>query len=162
MRLFLQSIAAFLGFVFLVSPLIAWWYAHNEFIWGNGIELQLISAGDRSGDYRQLAFGPWHEGPGDCSPSTYAPVPEDSTILRYRIGHAYRLLTRMNYYEAEYSLPDGTTQINHAEGPLPLHTYRWSKLIAVIIVGLLLGAGLLRCASYLPPSTGERGKVEMK
>lgn len=155
MRFFIQTIAAFLGIVFLVSPLAVWFLAWASCMAGANGELQLISQNDRTGAYAHLTFGPWREGVGDCSPSSYAPLPEGARITRHRIGHAYGFLSQINYYEAEYVLPDGSTEINHAEGPLPLFTKRWSVIIAISIAGPLLAAGMLMMVAKSNPDSGK-------
>lgn len=147
MRLFLQSIAAFLGFVFLTAPLAVWFLAWGDCMWGANCELQLIGRSDRTGAYTDLTFGPWQEGTGECSPSTYAPLPKGARITRNRVGYAYGILSRMNYYEAEYALPDGSTEINHAEGPLPLFTKRIGVIITISLASLLLAAGFFMLAT---------------
>jgi hypothetical protein len=151
MRLFVRTSAILLGILFLATPIVACILAWGACMAGANGELQLISRNDRSGCYKRLTFGPWREGAGDCSPSTYAPVPQGAAITRHRIGHAYHVLTQMNYYEAEYRLPDGTTQINHAQGPLPLFTYRRNTMIAVTVVGLLLAMGMFMVAKSVRP-----------
>lgn len=135
---FLRTIAIILGVLFLVTPFVAWILGWAEIMAGANGELQRISANEQPSAYVLLKFGPWRERAGECSPSTYAPVPEDATITRHRIGHAYHFLTQMNYYEAEYALPDGMTEVNHAQGPLPLFTHRRDTMIVIAVLGLLL------------------------
>lgn len=142
-----QTFVIALGILALLAIPFCWILAWGQMMAGANGELQLISVGDRKGCYRLLEFGSWQDGAGECSPSTYALLPDGSKIIRHRVGHCYGVLTQFNYYEAEYITSDDTTIIDHATGPLPLFTRRYSRLISITTLCGRFACGMFRFAA---------------
>ena len=106
-----------------------------------------IENNDRPKSYASLKFGPWQTGHGQLQQSHIVNLPPGCLIMRYRIGSDTNLLCVFTYYEAEYRLPDGSTRITHASGPMSIFTARKPIVVGGFILFPTLGILLLVAAA---------------
>ena len=120
----------------------------------SGSEYREIEKHDRPKSYSSLEFGPWQTGQGHLQQSHIVNLPHGCLIMRYRIGSDTKLLCAFTYYEAEYRLPDGSTRITHASGPMSMFAARKPIMVGGFILFPTLGILLLVAAAKTCKPTG--------
>ena len=120
----------------------------------SGSEYHEIQTNDRPKAYSSLKFDSWQTGQGQLQPSSIVNLPPDCLITRYRIGSDTNLLCAFTYYEAEYRLPDGSTRIAHAQGPMAMFTVRKAIVSGAFVLFPTFGIFLLVAAARIRKAIG--------
>jgi hypothetical protein len=149
MRRLFHRLAIFFAIASVVAPALAWFLGWIVILAAGGGEYHAIRDSDQPASYKLLTFGPWQTGAGPCSRSHIQTLPRDTKIIAYRVGNASGIITKMEYYEAKYQMPDGTVRVTHASGPIPLISHRKDTLIVCLLCFALIAASLFFASSRM-------------